>query len=94
MELVNKAKAKFLELDSDQSGYLEAEELDGLITWVLQFHVEKTDVQKDRFKDSVMARIDVNKDGRLDLAEFTDLFAEMLDRYTIHNIATIYALHN
>jgi calmodulin len=80
MDLVQKAKHKFEELDVDHSGSLENAELDNLVSWVLESHVEKTEQQRQNFRDSLMVRIDVNKDGQLDLTEFSDLFAEMLDR--------------
>ena len=78
--LVQKAKAKFQELDADGSGYIEKGELDKMVDWVLESHVEKTEAQKANFKSSLLSRIDINKDGQLDLKEFTDLFGEMLDR--------------
>lgn len=80
MDLVQRAKSKFEELDADHSGALEREELDSLVSWVLESHVEKTKEQKANFKNLLLTRIDVNKDGKLDITEFTDLFAEMLDR--------------
>jgi Ca2+-binding EF-hand superfamily protein len=79
--LVEKAKAKFKEMDKDQSGLIERHEIDGVVDWVLESHVEKSAAQKAAFRDSLLARIDVNKDGNLDIREFTDLFGEMLDRY-------------
>jgi Ca2+-binding EF-hand superfamily protein len=80
IELVEKAKAKFMELDADSSGFLEKNELDHLVSWTLETHLEKTEEQKIKFKSQLLEKIDINKDGKLDLAEFTDLFAEMLDR--------------
>lgn len=84
--LVQKAKTKFEELDVDKSGFIEKEELDKLTDWVLESHVDKTPEQKANFKASLIARIDINKDGQLDLKEFTDLFGEMLDRYLHYHI--------
>lgn len=81
VSLVEKARAKFKELDKDKSGLIERHELDGVLDWVLESHVEKTPAQRTAFRDQLLARIDVNKDGNLDIREFTDLFAEMLDRY-------------
>lgn len=86
MELVAKAKTKFIELDADKSGFLENGELDNLVSWVLETHVEKTQQEKENLRDSILVRIDVNKDGKLDVTEFTDLFAEMLDRCYFFNL--------
>lgn len=80
VSLVEKARSKFKELDTDKSGLIERNELDAVVDWVLESHVEKTPAQRLAFRDQLMQRIDVNQDGNLDIREFTDLFAEMLDR--------------
>lgn len=79
--LVEKAREKFKELDKDHSGLIERHEIDGVVDWVLESHVEKSAEQKAAFRSQLLARIDANQDGNLDLQEFTDLFGEMLDRY-------------
>jgi Ca2+-binding EF-hand superfamily protein len=81
VSLVEKAKAKFHEMDKDGSGLIEKHEIDGVVDWVLESHVEKTAEQKAAFRSQLLSRIDANQDGNLDLKEFTDLFGEMLDRY-------------
>jgi Ca2+-binding EF-hand superfamily protein len=80
VSLVEKAKTKFKEMDKDQSGLIERHEIDAVVDWVLESHVEKTPQQRTAFRDQLLSRIDANQDGSLDLKEFTDLFGEMLDR--------------
>lgn len=80
MAIVNKAKEKFIELDADKSGALEKGEIVNLIEWVCSHYYEKTEDEKKAFVESLMNKIDVNKDGKIDLQEFSELFAEMLEK--------------
>lgn len=81
LSLLHEARSKFQELDSDKSGFLEAGEIDTLVELVLQAYVEKSPADRAHFKSTLISRIDRNKDGKLDLKEFTDLWEEMLGRY-------------
>ena len=84
MDLIERAKQKFQELDVDKSGKLEREEIDSLVTWVLSFYSEKTEEQRSHYKSALMTRVDVNKDGIIDLQEFATLFEDVLYRYGAH----------
>lgn len=80
LELVKKAKVKFLELDLDKSGFLEAAEIDNLLGWVLSLYVEKTPKEQAAFRKTLLARVDANGDGKLSEVEFTGMFKEIIDR--------------
>jgi Ca2+-binding EF-hand superfamily protein len=80
MDMVNKAQSKFQELDIDKSGFIEKGELDALVNWVLESYVDRTPAQKSNFRQALLENIDVNKDGAIDIQEFTALFADMLER--------------
>jgi len=68
------AKAKFQELDADNSGFLESAELDKVCEWVLSAGGNSSTEDKDETKAKVMSRVDANRDGKLDLEEFCYLF--------------------
>jgi calcium-binding protein CML len=80
IDMVEKARSKFVELDLDKSGAIEKGELDALVDWVLESYVNKTPAQKELFRQSLLVSIDVNKDGAVDIQEFTVLLANMLER--------------
>ena len=79
-ELVEKAKIKFKELDIDSSGYLEKQEIDRLVDWVLQHYIERPPDDRMKFKTALLTKVDVNKDNKLDLLEFTTLFNDLLSK--------------
>lgn len=75
IDCARKAYDKFMELDEDRSGFLEAAELNVVVDWMLG--LEKTpDKNKEKVKEAMMKRVDSNKDGKLDLDEFTALYEE------------------
>lgn len=80
INLLHHAREKFTELDADKSGFLEAAEIDALVEQVLQAYVEKSPADKAHFKATLISRIDKNRDGKLDIKEFADLWEEMLER--------------
>ena len=80
MELLQSAKKKFNELDVDSSGFLETSEIDHLLDIILASYVEKSDEENRKFKSTLISRIDTNKDGKLDLSEFTRVWEEVVVR--------------
>jgi len=80
LELITAAKKKFDELDVDKSGFLETPEISTLMTQVLSAYVEKSPEEREKFQVTLLDRIDQNKDGKLDLSEFTKLWEEMMAR--------------
>lgn len=68
--------------DTDKSGFLEKSELEQVVEWVLSCGSTQ-DADKAETKTNVMARVDANKDGQLDIAEFIQLFEEEMRRMDI-----------
>lgn len=88
-EMIKRAVVKFRELDADNSGFLETAELDKVADWVLDSYIEQSRDDRDHFKSSLVDRMDKNKDGKLDLKEFTELFIEILQRMDLVHQATM-----
>lgn len=80
IDLMNRARAKFEELDTDKSGLLETAELDNVAEWILHAYTERAAGDRATLKDTLIRRIDVNQDGKLSLQEFATLFDEILLR--------------
>jgi len=80
LELIERARGKFDELDTDKSGQLEKAELDKVADWVLAAYGERPEVEIAGFKATLMKRMDVNQDGKLSLQEFAVLFDEICAR--------------
>jgi Ca2+-binding EF-hand superfamily protein len=80
LELIERAREKFQELDTDKSGVLERAELDKVCDWVLAAYGEKTEDELVGFKATLMKRIDVNGDEKISLPEFAVLFEEICTR--------------
>lgn len=76
------AQAKFNELDTNQNGYLEGEELIKLAEWVFDaFHPKDkmTDYQKATETSKLLIRLDQNHDGKMDFGEFEAWFNRTSD---------------
>jgi len=80
MDAINRATYKFKELDTDNSGFLERKEIDEMIRQILLAFSEKTDKEREEFRNTLIRRVDVNSDEKISLQEFTTLFDEMVDR--------------
>lgn len=83
LEMKRLVEQKFVQLDKDSTGFLEGKEIDLLVDWVLLAYVEKSSADRAKFKQSVLAKFDLNKDGKIDLPEFTVLWESVLDRMDI-----------
>lgn len=77
VELIERARAKFDELDTDKSGLLETAELDKVVAWVLAAYGDRSESELAGFKATLMKRIDANQDGKLSIQEFAVLFDEI-----------------
>lgn len=81
VESMRKAKARFEELDEDKSGYLESNEISLTVDWMLLFYsregVMLTYEEKEAMKKDIMALVDSDKDGKLNLSEFTVIFNQV-----------------
>jgi Ca2+-binding EF-hand superfamily protein len=75
IDINRRAKEKFQELDTNNSGHLEAEELVLVAEWVLKTYGTSDDLEKT--KQVILERIDENKDGVLSLQEFISLVEEV-----------------
>ena len=78
MAMKERAREKFVEFDVDKSGFLEAKEIDQVITWTLQAFPADDNI--DVYRERLVKQIDGNGDGKLDLNEFLVLFEDMLVR--------------
>jgi Ca2+-binding EF-hand superfamily protein len=87
LEMTERAKKKFKELDADQSGFLDGNEINALVEWALTYYVEKSEQQRKKYAKALMEKIDYNADGKISLTEFTDIFAEMLERAQLYEEA-------
>lgn len=78
-DIVTEAKSKFKELDTDNNGVLDPEELGGFVEWVCSkfhpAHAGISEVRKASFKQELLERVDLDNDGRLDWNEFISFVA-------------------
>lgn len=76
MALRSASFAKFRELDSDNSGFLDRDELKQVVDWVLeQFgSLGLTNTDEDAIKANFINKVDTNTDGKLDEEEFAEMF--------------------
>jgi len=79
---INTAKAKFDELDEDDSGSLAGPEMKKLADWIFEGFRKKNPGQdkhgrrKDRLGKKLMGKLDKNGDGQIDFTEFVDWYTE------------------
>ena len=66
-------KNKFIELDKDQSGFIEPME----IVEVLKKELVLDGPDEEKMAESVIEDFDTNKDGKLDKDEFVNLWVKM-----------------
>jgi len=73
-QAVERAKKKFIQMDKDKSGTLEAKELNSLADWVWsRFNPggrEMSEQQRQREGAKLLDRLDKNKDGKMSFKEF------------------------
>jgi len=89
IDVVNRAIYKFKELDADNSGFLERKEIDEMVRQVLIVFSEKSELERDQFRTSLIRRVDVNNDQKISLQEFADLFNEVMQRLDLIENARI-----
>jgi Ca2+-binding EF-hand superfamily protein len=88
-DLVDRAKAKFRELDADSSGFLEAAEIDAVVTWTLQAFPNDADLQT--YKKHLLHSIDANKDGKIDLDVRFTFFAVIPPLFPLPHRSSLHA---
>lgn len=76
-----RAKDKFTVFDINNCGYIEDEGLTALAEWMMDAYVEGDEkvsrAGKVGMKEDMMAVMDLDKDGKLNLYEFSALFDKM-----------------
>ena len=79
VQLIEKARNTFKELDSDGDGYLQGEELRRMLDWALsshrpdgKYHLSKED--KARHESDLLNVIITEKSGQMNIEEFAVLF--------------------
>jgi len=82
MQCTLMAHKQFKLLDKDNSGFLEGKELDKVTDLVLSYGTYP-DKDKNETRQKIMARVDKNKDGKLDEEEFCELFAEEMRHLSV-----------
>merc|ERR1719219_781438 len=79
-ELLNLAKKKFVEFDTNRSGYLDGDEMLVLADWIWSvFSLDGSKVRQTdtiRAKNRLLTKFDSNSDGKLDFEEFALWFLE------------------
>lgn len=73
-------RARFVELDTDKSGFLEKDELVNVASWTMTYFGDKLGESKDKVVANIMKRLDANGDGKLDIEEFSKLFTMVMTR--------------
>lgn len=89
--MIKYAKAKFIELDANNSGNLDKEEITKLVDWLLDLTEEDfTDADKGLIKDELMVRVgDVQSDGSsvVSFENFVLLCEEEMERVELRRRA-------
>jgi len=79
-ELLNVAKKKFVEFDTNKSGYLDGDEMLVLADWIWSvFSLDGSKVRQSdtiRAKNRLLTKFDSNSDGKLDFEEIALWFLE------------------
>merc|ERR1711871_4009 len=73
-DLIEQARVKFNCLDKDKSGFLEKEELAQVLLEWASTCKSSIDIDVDEACTELIASVDVNGDGKLDLMEFVVIF--------------------
>lgn len=75
--LVDKARKKFAEFDTNGSGSVGTDKIKEVVNWAMTAYPADN---IDNFTKTLVAAIDINNDGQLSLLEFTNLFEQMMAR--------------
>lgn len=84
--LIEKAKVKFIEFDTNKGGTIDKDEIKAVIDWVMSAYPADN---VENFTKKLISAIDINNDGHLSLLEFTNLFEQMLIRLELLRHAKI-----
>lgn len=81
MDLIEQAKAQFRLLDVKKTGFLHKDDLGPVVDkWVFS-NSKSMKIESSSAASEIMDKLDVDKDGRVSLAEFIDGF----DKFMYHN---------
>ena len=82
VHVIEKARHIFIELDSNLDGYLTGDELRKMVDWALSFFKPDGALllsleEKQEYGRSILNVIDKDKNGNVNLEEFSTLFEQM-----------------
>ena len=80
LEYAQLARAKFVELDRDKSGFLDGGEWRKVVDWLMKLE-KAPEAERKQFMHVLVAKIDKNNDGVLSIEEFISLF-----EWEMHNL--------
>jgi len=80
MELHERAKKQFQLLDADGSGFLEKNELGEVLKIWAKACGAELNIDPSASLEELLAKVDANSDGKLELAEFIPLFDKVVQK--------------
>ncbi len=83
LELIERARVAFNELDKDNSGTLERAELTEAAKLWCSLCNKQVGVDTDEAVTELIASLDKNGDGKIDLLEFVSLFEKITAKFGI-----------
>jgi len=85
MDLIKRAKVAFDKLDVDKSGYLEKEELQGVVQLWASTVNQEIGVDTSSQLEELLKSTDANSDGKIELLEFVVIFEQCIAKSGVWN---------
>jgi Ca2+-binding EF-hand superfamily protein len=85
IKLVSACEAKFKDIDSNGSGFIEKGELTVLANWLLDEYEQlvcDTNI-REKIEASMISKFDINRDGKLNQYEFSLLFEDVCNTHAL-----------